>query len=352
MGSCEKRAAGGPLAFGRNLDGHRRSCVTVCGTRQGPRIFWAAAEAHQAKTPWTNQRGGWSPLEARPEQPEAPPFLVLDPVIVADRIESGADPSGHPCHHSSAIRSGPSAARHPVRAPAPGEAERRVVGQQPESFDRLRRLEQPDRTRRLCRSRSHPTLPRTRGGSPPQQRRAGGDCHRSPAPPTEARSGMWLSRGSSRESAASPSRLPSRSRSGPCIAIAFRGRAEPAKPICSGGNGSTAKAARITSSIPRPGSTVSSRSLKRRRDGAGRGSDERCRGGSARPGRQRDERRDRAAALPSLPAPDEERDPRRAARLRARDRRDRQSASAKLSRTRRTGASPSGDNGSGRSPSA
>ena len=25
-------------------------------------------------------------MEARPEQPEAPPLLVLDPVIVADRV--------------------------------------------------------------------------------------------------------------------------------------------------------------------------------------------------------------------------------------------------------------------------
>jgi hypothetical protein len=33
-------------------------------------------------------------------------------------------------------------------APPPGKAERWVVGQQPERFDRFRRLEQPDRPRR------------------------------------------------------------------------------------------------------------------------------------------------------------------------------------------------------------
>jgi hypothetical protein len=36
-----------------------------------------------------------------------------------------------------------------MRKATPGKAERRVVGQQPEGFDRLRRREQPDRSRRF-----------------------------------------------------------------------------------------------------------------------------------------------------------------------------------------------------------
>src|SRR5271169_392529 len=85
--------------------------------------------------------------KACPEQPEAPPFLVLDPVIVADRIDS-AEPFRLPPFFGEPLR--PVGARHPVWAPPPRKTKRRVVGQQPKSVDRLRRLEQPDRTRRLA----------------------------------------------------------------------------------------------------------------------------------------------------------------------------------------------------------
>src|SRR5271163_4282234 len=85
--------------------------------------------------------------KSRPKQLEAPPFLVLDPVIVADRIDS-ARSLGPPPFFGDPLR--PVGARHPVWAPPPGEAKRRVVGQQPKSVDRLRRLEQPDRTRRFA----------------------------------------------------------------------------------------------------------------------------------------------------------------------------------------------------------
>ena len=45
---------------------------------------------------------------------------------------------------------------------------------------------------------------------------------------------MWLSRGSSRDNAASPSLLPSRSRSGAMLFVSLLAR-WPARPICSGG---------------------------------------------------------------------------------------------------------------------
>ena len=206
------------------------------------------------------------PCRARPgaEQPEAPPLLVLDPVIVADRV-GVAEPSASTIPR----RSAPARRRaHPVRAPPPGEAERRVVGQQPERLDRLRRREQPDRARRLAEAPARPSpaarssrsLPRNGGGS---GWGLGADRRSS----TDARSGMWLSRGSSRPSAASPSRAPRRSSSGakpppqPSPACGERRQCE--VPICSAGSGSTAKAARIMSSTPRPGSTVSSRAAKR-----------------------------------------------------------------------------------------
>ncbi len=121
---------------------------------------------------------------------------------------------------------------------------------------------------------------------------------------------MWLSRGSMPLTAR---RAPAGRRAGRAAARCRSSRCRRhgrARPICSGGKGSTAKAARIMSSTPRPGSTVSSRSANRPRDGAGRGSAGRCRGGSARPGRRRGERRGRAGALPSPPAPGGGRDPR------------------------------------------
>src|ERR1700724_2371180 len=83
-------------------------------------------------------------VETRPEQPEASPLLVLDPVIISDRIGStGA--FRLPPFLGDPFR--PIGVHHPMPAAPPDEAERRVVGQQPERFDRLRRLEQPDRPR-------------------------------------------------------------------------------------------------------------------------------------------------------------------------------------------------------------
>jgi hypothetical protein len=84
--------------------------------------------------------------KTRPEQPEAPPVLVLDPVIIADRIAGGRSP-GSPPFFGHPLR--PVGARNPMRKATPGKAERRVVGQQPEGFDRFRRREQPDRPRRF-----------------------------------------------------------------------------------------------------------------------------------------------------------------------------------------------------------
>ncbi len=74
--------------------------------------------------------------------------------------------------------------------------------------------------------------------------------------------------------------------------------------------------------------------------------------GCARPGRRRGGRRDRAAALPA-PSRARRRTRSSASRSAARARSAGSAiGSAKLSRTRRTGASPSGDSGSGRSSSA
>src|SRR6516162_4796887 len=80
-------------------------------------------------------------VQTRSEQPEAPPLLVLDPVIVADCISRGG-PLRPPPLLGDPLR--PVGPRDPIPAPPPREAERRVVGQQPERFDRLRRVEQPD----------------------------------------------------------------------------------------------------------------------------------------------------------------------------------------------------------------
>src|SRR5271165_2656718 len=98
-------------------------------------------------------------METCLEQPKTPPLLVLDPVIVADRI-----------HFAGCLRPPPFVgdplrsvgAHDPMRAPPPHEPERRIVGQQPERLDRFGRLAQPDRP---CRAAPlTPTLsPRKRG---------------------------------------------------------------------------------------------------------------------------------------------------------------------------------------------
>ena len=91
-------------------------------------------------------------VEACAEQPEAPPFLVLTPVIVADRVDRAGSLRSPP-FLGDPLR--PIGARDPVPAPPPRKAERRIVGQQPERVDRLRRLEQPDRPRWFVRLYPH-----------------------------------------------------------------------------------------------------------------------------------------------------------------------------------------------------
>src|SRR5216684_6273302 len=102
-------------------------------------------------------------VETRSEQPEAPSFLVLDPVVVTDSVD-GAGAFRPPPFLGDPLR--PIGPRHAMPAPPPGETERRVGGQKPERFDRLRRLEQPDRPRRFVRPVPPPTpaLPRVHGG--------------------------------------------------------------------------------------------------------------------------------------------------------------------------------------------
>src|SRR5271170_2526133 len=110
-------------------------------------------------------------VETRPEQPEAPPLLVLDPVIVADRID-GTGAFQPPPFIGDPLR--PIGAHDPMPSPPPHEPKRRIVRQQPERLDRLRRVKQPDRPA--------PTLP-LRGSFPPPcpQGRAGvgADCRHS-----------------------------------------------------------------------------------------------------------------------------------------------------------------------------
>src|SRR6516162_2323988 len=87
-------------------------------------------------------------VQTRAEQPEALPFLVLDSVIIADRVYS-AGALRSPPFVGDPLR--PIGLRDPMPAPPPSEAKWRIVGQQPERLDRLRRLEQPDRPRRFVR---------------------------------------------------------------------------------------------------------------------------------------------------------------------------------------------------------
>src|SRR6516165_9203678 len=84
-------------------------------------------------------------VETCSEQPEAPPFLILDPVIVADRIDSAGALRSPPFVGDPLRPIGP---RDPMPASPPGETKRRIIGKKPKGFDRLRRLEQPDRPRR------------------------------------------------------------------------------------------------------------------------------------------------------------------------------------------------------------
>src|SRR5262245_61025040 len=81
-------------------------------------------------------------MKTRPEQPEAPPLLVLDTVIIADRVNV-AGAVRLPPFIGNPLRS--IGTCHAMPATPPDEATRLVVRQQPECLDRLRRLEQADR---------------------------------------------------------------------------------------------------------------------------------------------------------------------------------------------------------------
>ena len=272
--------------------------------------------------------------KAGAEQPEAPPFLVLDPVIVADRIDSAR---AFDRHHSSAMRSGPSARgtrcgrRRQVKRKggSSGSSQDASTGSGGAN-SRTGRGGLPE-TQAAVRAGAGTGLEATSLTlpSPPLAGRVGNEAW------TEARSGMWLSRGSSRQSAASPSLLPSRSRSGAVLAIApVSGRGRQNRSA----RAATARRRRRRGSCPRcRGRDRRCRAARRRerRDGAGRGSGGRCRGRSARPGRRPGERRGRAGALP-IPSRARRRTRSSASRSAARARSAGSAiGSAKLSRTRR-----------------
>src|SRR5215831_10111033 len=98
-------------------------------------------------------------VQTCPVQPETAPLLVLDAIIVADRIRSAGTFRLPPFVGNPLW---PIGAHHPVPAPPPCETERRVVGQQPKGFDRLWRFEQPDRT-----GRSYSVVPAQAGTQRP-----------------------------------------------------------------------------------------------------------------------------------------------------------------------------------------
>src|SRR5215472_15429292 len=89
-------------------------------------------------------------VETRPEQPEAPPLLVLDPVVIADSL-GGARPLRPPPFLGNPL--GSIGLHHSMPAPSPGKMKGRVVRQEPERFDWIWRVEQPDRPQRLIGSR-------------------------------------------------------------------------------------------------------------------------------------------------------------------------------------------------------
>src|SRR5262249_1277395 len=75
-------------------------------------------------------------------EPEAPPRLVLDPVIVADlRLCGLPDPA--PPFGGDPFR--PLGMAHAMHGPAPTELERRIVRHEGRDLDRIGPREQPDR---------------------------------------------------------------------------------------------------------------------------------------------------------------------------------------------------------------
>jgi len=76
-------------------------------------------------------------METSPEQPEAPPLLISTPVIVADGVSLTGRPRLPPFLGDPLW---PIGTCHAMPASPPDEAKWRVVRQEPECFDRLRRL--------------------------------------------------------------------------------------------------------------------------------------------------------------------------------------------------------------------
>src|SRR5689334_21950882 len=115
-----------------------RSCGAAC------QKLWAGVPASPASgeeamdKPARRRRAG----QPGAKQPEAPPLVILDPVVIADRAgrEIAID---NPPFLGDAL--GTIGAPHPMRAAPPGEAERRVVGEKPRRLDRLGRRKQPNR---------------------------------------------------------------------------------------------------------------------------------------------------------------------------------------------------------------
>src|SRR5207249_3266444 len=113
-----------------------------------PRIFLLAARACRSgeETVHEPARRRLALREPGAEQPEAAALRILDPVIVADRIGFAGAFLGPPFLGDALGAVGPG---DPVQALPPGELDRRIIGNQPRCLDRLRRAEQPDRTRGL-----------------------------------------------------------------------------------------------------------------------------------------------------------------------------------------------------------
>src|SRR5215472_14362734 len=83
------------------------------------------------------------------KQPETPPLLVFNPVIIADGGDSSAGARFGPPFLGDAF--GPIGAGNSVSPPPPGKLGWRIVRNEPDRLDRLRRPEQPHRTRWFAR---------------------------------------------------------------------------------------------------------------------------------------------------------------------------------------------------------
>src|SRR5260370_35120257 len=86
-------------------------------------------------------------VETRSEQPEAPSFLVLDPVVVTDSVD-GAGAFRPPPFLGDPLR--PIGPRHPMPAPPPGEPERRGPRHKPKTPARPPPAPQPAHPPPVC----------------------------------------------------------------------------------------------------------------------------------------------------------------------------------------------------------